>query len=458
VRSHPRAAAFAALGVTLLSALSCARPGNPRGGVPDRRPPVVIATTPAPKASVTDPGTEIRFQFNERISERVQRGTLDDAVLLSPATGAVHVHHGGDYLSVRVDGGLKPNLTYRVTLLPVISDLFNNTMRDPFEIVFSTGGKFIENAFAGQIVDRITGRPVSDLTVQLLPRAPQPDTLLYVARTNDQGLYFLRFLAPGNYNIVAFQDVNRNGKLDPKREPAGQRGLLVGERPDSVLTLNLTVLEPDSTAARLTRADVVDSTTLRLTFTDYLDPEFIPEARVSLTAPEGHVAPGVRAILHPEDYDAQKDTARGRQLRAARPQGVPAAVPGMEQGGLPPGMPLPKQDLVVQLDKPLELGVEYRVSATGVVNINRIPLGRGDTTVVRKAPPPPRSRADSIRAGLTGPAGGAAGSGAAPGARPDTTVRPTQTAPQNTAQPDTTIRRDSVDVVAVRQRRKPTRT
>lgn len=361
---RPRAAAAllaAALGPLVLSLPACARPGNPRGGVPDRRPPVVIATEPAFRDTVTDPNAEIRFRFNERISERPARGTLDDAVLVSPATGAVRVRHGRDWIAVRVEGGLKPDAVYRVTLLPVVQDLFNNTMRDPFEIVFTTGGRMIENAIAGQALDRITGRPMPDLTVELLPRAPQPDTLAYVARSNDRGLYFFRYVPPGTYNLVAFQDLNRDGTLEPKREPFGQRSLAMLETPDTVLA-DIAVLEPDTTAARLTRAEVVDSVTLRLAFTDYLDPEFIREAQVGLSAPAGHVAPGVRAVLHPADYDAQKDTAKARAQRAAAP-GLQLSLPGQERGGLPLGLPLPKQELIVELDRPLEANVEYRVRA-----------------------------------------------------------------------------------------------
>ena len=387
--TSPRAAALAA--AVLVWAAACARPGSPRGGPEDRRPPVVVAAVPAPRARVDDPAAVIRFQFSERISERPVRGTLDEAVLVSPATGPVRVEHGRDWLQVHVEGGLRPGLVYRVTVLPMIADLFGNAMAEPFDLVFSTGGEFIENAIAGQALDRITGRPLPDLTVQLLPVGPVPDTLALVARTDDSGLFFFRFVPLGRHNLVAFQDQNRNGRRDA-REPFGERGVFVGEDTEPLLA-DLAVLEPDSSVATLLRTEIMDSVTLRLVFSDPIDPASTGDAAVSLSAPEGKSAPGVAALLHPAAYEARRDSAgaaAGQPPRGGRlpGSGDAMAVPGQERGGLPRGLPLPRAELIAVLDAPLEVGVRYRVSATGVFNIAQIPGGHGEATVTR--PPPPR--------------------------------------------------------------------
>ena len=156
------------------AAAACARPGAPGGGPPDQRPPVVIATVPAPGAFVESLDFAIDLRFSERISERVARGTLDEAVLLSPRTGAVRVNHKSDALEVSVEGGLRPDLVYRLTVLPVLVDLFGNRMSEPFELAFSTGPELIENAIAGQVLDRITGRTVQDRPSRCLRPRRQP--------------------------------------------------------------------------------------------------------------------------------------------------------------------------------------------------------------------------------------------------------------------------------------------
>lgn len=125
--------------MALVWGAACAQQGSPRGGPEDRRPPVVVSTTPDTFAIVPDFNGAIRFEFDERISEQVSGGTLDEAVIVSPRTGDLRVRHERRSIVIEVDGGFEPDRVYRVTLLPVIRDLFSNQMIDAFEIVFSTG-------------------------------------------------------------------------------------------------------------------------------------------------------------------------------------------------------------------------------------------------------------------------------------------------------------------------------
>ena len=211
----PLAAALAAAGLMALVG-GCARQALPPGGPEDKRPPVVVATVPDTFAVDRDFTGPVVFRFDERISERVQGGNLDDAVIVSPGTGRVRVHHGRQGLEVTVAGGFRPGFVYRVTLLPVIQDLFNNRLRDPFELVFSTGGTFNPSAVAGLVWDRITGKGVEPAEV----RAYSPgqgiteagDTIFHVARTDSGGIYVFRYLPAGAYRVVAFQDRNRKSR------------------------------------------------------------------------------------------------------------------------------------------------------------------------------------------------------------------------------------------------------
>lgn len=423
-RAPTAAAALAALAV--LAPAACARQGAPRGGPEDLRAPVVIATDPLPLSTLegeaADRGTVV-FRFDERISENPSQGTLDEAVLISPATGNVRVEQGRDGLEVRLGGGFRPGFVYRVTLLPVIADLFGNTMPEPFELVFSTGAPFTEDAVAGVVVDRITGLPVQQASLQLLPAAPTPDTVVHVARSGAEGLFFFRFLPRGQYRLVAFEDRDRDGVVDAM-ETQGTRNVFVQE--GDTLIVELPVLAPDTTAAELVRVEVEDSATLRLVFTDFLDPAEAGSAVIGLEAPEGRAAPSVESVLHPDVWQARQDslaeagdTAAARRDRGAPRPGQQLAVPGQERGGLPAGLPLPANELIVRLDGPLVPGVPYQLTAARIVNINRNPVGRGRSAVVREVPPPDSAAAPPDSAGV---GGGAAppDSAAAAGARPDT--------------------------------------
>ena len=90
-----------------------------------------------------------------------------------------------------LEGGFQPDLLYRVTLLPIVSDMFGNPMRDAFELVFSTGGAPASTGtVAGEVWDRVSGQGVNGATVQAIGS----DSLVHVARADNQGVFALRYL------------------------------------------------------------------------------------------------------------------------------------------------------------------------------------------------------------------------------------------------------------------------
>ncbi len=423
------------LPLLVLFAAACARQGAPPGGPQDRRPPLVIGTEPAPFDTVEAVKGPVVIHFNERISEKPSRGTLNGAVVVSPQTGDVRVSHARDALDVEISGGFKPNLVYRVTLLPVIQDMFSNTMQAPFEFVFSTGAPFQPNVVAGTVVDRITGKPVEGYEVRAVPSARGADTtVVNVARTDTAGFFALRYLPEGQYELTAFEDLNGNGRMDFP-EARASRGVLVRQA-DTVI-VEVPVLKPDTTRAVLGRVEALDSTTLRLTFDDYIAPDQpLNGVGVGLAldtvAPEGSPPPPpVVRILHPEEYQAYMDSVGAAtripapganpqpaagERRIPRPGEVPTT-PGQQRGAVEGG-PLPSQQLYAILGAPLPANVPYQVTATGIVNVNGIPLGGGKAVVVRQ-PPPAAKPAPGARPDTTGAAPDSAGAapdsaGAAP--------------------------------------------
>lgn len=293
------------VGAALLVALSaaCARQGAPPGGPEDGRPPVVVATYPDTFAVLEDFRGPVRFRFDERISERVD-GLLNDIVVVSPATGDVRVSHGRQEITVEMDGGFRPGLVYRVTLAPAVSDLFNNRMRTPFELVFSTGGEFTPNALAGLAWDRITGEPVADARAELVPSDADP-TVVHVAVADTGGIYALRYVPPGRYTLQVYVDRDRDRTFDAA-EPAGSFPLAMGA--SDTMLVNVPLLAPDTTPARVTSAETLDSTLLVVTFDDYLDPAVSVSAlAVGLQRAEGAsdtvVAPGVERVRHVWEYN-----------------------------------------------------------------------------------------------------------------------------------------------------------
>ena len=288
--------------------VACAQQGAPTGGPDDRRPPVVIATTPDTFAVIPDFSGPIRFEFDERISERVSGGTLDDAVVISPRSGGVRVRHGRRSLVIEVDGGFEPNRVYRVTLQPVIRDLFNNQMRDQFELVFSTGPTPVPTTIAGIVYDRLTGRGAAGYEVRAI--ATEGDSSLHLAMTDTGGVFALRFLPTqievngqraGRFRLTAFEDRDRDGIVDLMELQGGRVGLVAE---GDTLYANIAVLQPDTTPAQITSVTALDSVTALIEFDDYLDPDFPLSGVIVTVLDEDSVSVAVARIFHEHEYVA----------------------------------------------------------------------------------------------------------------------------------------------------------
>jgi len=424
----------------LLLAGACARQGAPAGGPSDGTPPAVVAVTPEMGVTLEEMPETLVFLFSERISERPSNGLIDDAVEISPMTGEARVRHRRDRLEVSLDGGFQPGLVYRITVLPVIQDMFSNSMRAPFELVFSTGGVMDPTAVAGTVVDRITLRTQDPTRVNAVLMDGQ-GAAAHTALADTGSVFALRYLPPGLYRVTAFQDVNRDRVPDPFES---QSTVTANISESDTVFLNFRTLIPDTTAAILARVEMNDSARLTLAFDDFMDPEWeptlvrvavsdsvildslgapIPEADSVLpdsirTAP----LPRVEVILHPFQVDdfmrARRDSIsrilRARSLeeamesgdtlaiaaaRAAIDAAMSALTAAAEEEPRPREEPLPVQEMVAVLDGPLPPGAYLRVDVEGVRNISGLSGGAGTVGMLVPVPAPPDSAAaDSLAA------------------------------------------------------------
>lgn len=419
----------------VLPVAACAQPEAPPGGPEDRVPPVVIETVPDTFATVEPGGQEFFFRFNERISERPSAGQLNNAVVISPSVGAVRVRHGRDGITVETQEGMETGRIYRVTVLPVINDMFGNRLRDPFDLVLSTGEEFVPNVVAGVVEDRITGQAVPDMHVAAR-FGEGADTLTHWNLTGSDGVFSMRYVPGAPFEVRAWQDRDRNlevGETEPRSAPS--RGEFA-RSPDTSFTI-LSLIEPDTTPSRLASVEVQDSVTLNFEFDDYLEPDMpgvVFEGRLvlarmtdsaaagaapdtagagerqvaagdTLTLPPGKDTIAIR-FYHRHEYELRRREVEDSIARAAEQ----AMVDSLAQlGELPPpaeeppsdslpdaspapvglsGQFLPAQTLIGVLAEALVRGVLYQASVSGVVNIAGTPGGGGMAAVVWELLPP----------------------------------------------------------------------
>lgn len=372
-----RGAAVAAIVAVGAVVQSCASPGAPPGGPEDFLPPQVVETFPdtfAVVESLTDP---VRIGFNERISERPAQGSLSRAVLVSPRSGDVQVRTTRSGLEVRVDGGFQRGQVYRVTVLPVLRDMFGNTMREAFELVFSTGPPPVPNVIAGIVTDRITGRAVGGTTVLAVPVDAGIDAPVHIAATDSAGIYALRFIPAGDYDVQAFFDTNLNRVADRAELRSSTRGLVaIG---DTILA-DMRMLAPDTTPARLVSATAEAGDVVQFTFDDFLDPDASLDASVASVSSEGGADPvGVLRTLHDVEWVAfaalRADTTADVSAEAIR-----ASIAGAGDEALP------SQSVFLVLSDTLAFDTPYSVTIRGVPSIGGAEGGGGEATVTRVLP------------------------------------------------------------------------
>jgi hypothetical protein len=381
---------FAVAASTALTA-ACARQSAPSGGPVDRRPPVIVGVEPDTFARIEAGGGSIRIRFDEAISENPATGTLDQAVQVSPRTGEVQVQHRGDALEVKIEGGFVPGVVYRITVLPVLRDRFQNGLLDPFEWVFSTGPDFEANALAGEIWDRVTGEPVRSLDVF----AVGDDSVFYAARTDSLGIFVMRYLPGAQYRLESFDDRNLNGVADPFEVQGVGTPVSIGAT-DTLFT-SFSVMVPDTTAPQVVRGEKIDSTTLRLVFDDPLEPEQSLEGLVRGMYRDSGNTPGVVRALHEWQYELWADSVLLSRAETAAAEAAAAALeaaagapvdtateltpppataagrapePPPEPEFLPDGQRIPETSVVLLLRGPIEGGSLYTVLLGAVANIS----------------------------------------------------------------------------------------
>jgi hypothetical protein len=377
-----------------------------------------VETFPDTFAVIAAFDDEIRIVFDERISERGVQGTLDGAVIISPESGEVSVRHSSRALLVTMGGGFQPDQVYRVTVQPVVRDLFGIEMAGAFEFIFSTGAEMTPTVLAGSIIDRITEQPIEGAMVTARVERPpgvegfdDPMVPTHVAITDSSGVYAFRYVPSGRYEITAFTDQNRNG------EPDGIEPIGTGREelnPADTVFLNFSLLAPDTTAAMLGSVDVVDSLTLAAEFDDFFDPDSELTGVSASLGPDSLGPTEVVTILHERDYLERRDVIQDslyvadsiqfvedqQRIELLRSAGDSIAADEIAAALRTPRPPvvsgerelqtrdLPKRVLYLLLADTLTPDQPYELSLAGVTNINGVPGGGGTAEVLREASEP----------------------------------------------------------------------
>ncbi|MCQ2204510.1 MAG: Ig-like domain-containing protein [Bacteroidales bacterium] len=214
---HSLAYSILSLLALILVAISCANPGTPTGGPKDRKPPVLIKSTPEPNSTGFN-GNMITLTFDENIQLKDQ----DTKFVMSPPVAAkTKLDAHGNLLRVRFDSDtcLMPATTYTLDFADCVSDLNENNILENFTFTFSTGESQDSMMISGNLYDAATVSPISGCYVLL--QSNLSDTAftsvppVRIAKTDNYGRFAIKNVpADRQYKIFALNDQNRNYLYD----------------------------------------------------------------------------------------------------------------------------------------------------------------------------------------------------------------------------------------------------
>ena len=262
----------------------------------------------------------ILIHFDEVVSERpgarvgaTGGADLSALVLISPTDGRERVNWRRTAIEIEPRRGFRPNTTYRVTLLPGVSDLRGNVLSEKIEFVFSTGGEIPTGAITGVVFDWGAGRAAPLAQVEVFPGSDS--TVRWVARADSTGRFTVRDLAPGTYSVRAWVDANSDRRYDP-REIFDSTTLALADRG----AVELYAFVRDTLTPRVDQVDVLDSTALRVRFDRGVAADWDPTGAVTLVGsdsvriPTGLMLPAARLDSLTR---AAKDSTRADSAAAA---------------------------------------------------------------------------------------------------------------------------------------------
>lgn len=229
---------------------SCASQTTPNGGPKDETPPVLLKSNPTQNEK-NFKGKIIELTFDEL----VKLNNPNDEIIITPSPGkGTHYLAKNNKITIEPQNPWKDSTTFSINFRSAVQDVNEGNPTEDLRLAFSTGTYIDSLILSGSITQPLTEIIPDKLTVAIF----ESDTFdifkhtpEYFTKSKKDGSFLILNLKPGNYRLYAFDDKNKNLKVESQTEKFGllPDSISLNENIDS---LNLSVFLVDSRPLKIT--------------------------------------------------------------------------------------------------------------------------------------------------------------------------------------------------------------
>lgn len=247
---------------------ACANISMPTGGPKDEIPPELVSSSPS-NNELNFSGKIIELTFNEDIKLKDPK----EEILIVPSVGKKTLFTvRKKKLIIEPELEWLPNTTYSINFRDGVQDITEGNPAENLRLAFSTGPVIDSLNISGRVKDLFSENIPAKITIALYTQDTFDifrHTPIYFTKSNKEGVFTLPNLKSDNYYVYAYDDKNKNLKVDSKTEKFGYLANPINPLniKDSV-ELAMTVI--DSRALTITSIRHTDKTS-RLRFNKQID-------------------------------------------------------------------------------------------------------------------------------------------------------------------------------------------
>jgi Bacterial Ig-like domain len=204
----------------------CANQTTPTGGPQDKIPPLLVSSLPANNQK-NFKGNKVELVFNEAIQLREAK----EQIIITPTPGKeITFTAKKNTVTVEPEIEWKDSTTYSIIFRESVRDLTEANPALNLKLAFSTGPYIDSLSISGSVRQALSESIPENITIAIY----QSDTFdifkhspSYFTKSNKLGKFRIENLKTGSYYVYAFDDKNKNLKVESTNEKYGFIGLPV---------------------------------------------------------------------------------------------------------------------------------------------------------------------------------------------------------------------------------------